>query len=71
MPGVASRIVFYEDESLQGRSMTADGPGEDFRRSGFNDRASSVVVTGGRWEACQDARYGALTGHPTVLRTPV
>lgn len=60
-----SRIVFYEDESFQGRSLTADAPVEDFRRTGFNDRASSVVVSGGRWEACQDARYG---GNCVVLR---
>jgi uncharacterized protein YcfJ len=64
-PGPVSRIVFYENESFQGRSMTADASVEDFRRSGFNDRASSVVVSGGRWEACQDVRYG---GACVVLR---
>lgn len=63
--GGIGRIVFYEDDDFQGRSMTADGPVEDFRSSGFNDRASSVVVSGGRWEACQDARYG---GACVVLR---
>jgi hypothetical protein len=25
---------------------------------GFNDRASSVIVRGGWWEACEDARFG-------------
>jgi uncharacterized protein YcfJ len=64
-PGATGGIVFYENDNFQGRSMTADGPVEDFRRSGFNDRASSVVVRGGRWEACQDARYG---GNCVVLR---
>jgi uncharacterized protein YcfJ len=64
-PGPVSRIVFYENEGFQGRSMTADGSVEDFRRSGFNDRASSVVVSGGRWEACQDIRFG---GACVVLR---
>jgi uncharacterized protein YcfJ len=64
-PDRVSRIVFYENESFQGRSMTADGSVEDFRRSGFNDRASSAVVSGGRWEACQDIRYG---GACVVLR---
>jgi uncharacterized protein YcfJ len=64
-PGPVSRIVFYENEGFQGRSVSADGPVEDFRRIGFNDRASSVVVSGGRWEACQDIRYG---GACVVLR---
>jgi uncharacterized protein YcfJ len=65
MPRPVNRIVFYENDNFQGRSITADGPVEDFSRSGFNDRASSVVVSGGRWEACQDARYG---GTCVVLR---
>jgi uncharacterized protein YcfJ len=64
-PAASSRVVFYENEGFQGRSMTADVPIEDFRRSGFNDRASSVVVSGGRWEACQDIRFG---GACVVLR---
>jgi uncharacterized protein YcfJ len=63
--GGASRIVFYENENFQGRSLVADGPVEDFRRDNFNDRASSAVVSGGRWEACQDNRYG---GTCVVLR---
>jgi uncharacterized protein YcfJ len=61
----AGRVVFYENDNFQGRSMTAEGPVDDFRRSGFNDRASSVVVSSGLWEACQDARYG---GACIVLR---
>ena len=63
--GGAGRIVIYENESFQGRSMTADNAVEDFRRSGLNDRASSAVVSGGRWEACEDARFG---GNCVVLR---
>ena len=63
--GAVSRIIIYENESFQGRSMTAENPVDDFRRSGLNDLASSVVVSGGRWEACQDTRYG---GDCVVLR---
>jgi uncharacterized protein YcfJ len=64
-PVADSRIVFYENEGFQGRTFTADAAVEDFRRFGFNDRASSVVVSGGRWEACQDTRFG---GPCVVLR---
>jgi uncharacterized protein YcfJ len=37
----------------------------DFTRSGFNDRASSVIVDGGRWEACEDTGF---RGRCVVLR---
>ncbi len=59
------QIIFYEYEGYQGRSVTADGPLRDFRGTGFNDRASSAVVQGGRWEVCADIAYG---GACVVLR---
>jgi uncharacterized protein YcfJ len=37
----------------------------DFRGSGFNDRASSAVVRGERWEVCEDVRY---SGRCVILR---
>ncbi len=60
-----SQVVFYEEKGFQGRSLTVDAPLDDFRRSRFNDAASSVVVTGERWEVCQDSRF---KGRCTVLR---
>ena len=64
-PVQASQIVFYEHEGFQGRTFTAETPVGDFRRSGFNDRASSAVVRGERWEVCQDVGY---SGRCVVLR---
>lgn len=60
-----SQVVFYENENYQGRSFTAQTQIEDFTRLGFNDRASSVVVLGDRWEVCNDVRFG---GRCVVLR---
>ncbi len=57
-PPVDSRVVFYENDGFQGRTFTTETDVDDFRRVGFNDRASSAVVTGERWEACQDQRFG-------------
>ena len=60
--------TFYEREDFQGRSFTAEQQVRNFERIGFNDRASSVVVTGGRgerWEVCEDARF---SGRCVVLR---
>ena len=36
----AAQVVFYEDESFQGRSFTARSPVRDLERSGFKERAS-------------------------------
>ena len=55
----AGQVVFYENEGFRGRSFTADTAMVDLSRSGFNDQASSAVVTAGRWEVCQDPRFGA------------
>lgn len=54
---LASQVTLYEGEGFQGRTFTADQPVEDFSRVGFNDRASSVVVLGQRWEVCVDSRF--------------
>jgi uncharacterized protein YcfJ len=66
VPAPATRqVVFYEDENFGGRSFTADQPIGDFSRFGFNDRASSAMVYGERWEACTDSQFG---GQCVVLR---
>jgi uncharacterized protein YcfJ len=54
---LTSQVIFYENEGFQGRTLTADQPIEDFSRSGFNDRASSAVVLGQRWEVCVDSAF--------------
>ena len=60
-----AQITFYENAGFRDRAFTANEHVEDFSRVGFNDRASSVVVDEGRWEACEDARFG---GHCVVLK---
>ena len=60
-----AQVVFYEHDGFQGRSFTADRPIRNFGSAGFNDRASSVVVQGNRWEACEDADF---RGRCVVLR---
>lgn len=61
----AAQITFYEHDGFRGRAYTVDSESRDFTRAGFNDRASSVVVDRGRWEVCEDARFG---GQCVVLR---
>lgn len=53
----AAQVIFYEGEGYGGRSFTTQGDVVDFGRFGFNNRASSVEVTGGWFEVCQGAGY--------------
>jgi uncharacterized protein YcfJ len=61
----AAQVTFYEREDFEGRSFTAEKEIRNLERYGFNDRASSVVVIGARWEVCEDVRFG---GQCVVLR---
>lgn len=60
-----AQITFYEGEGFRGRAFSTSRQVANFERYGFNDRAASVVVTRGRWEVCDDARFG---GRCVVLR---
>ena len=53
-----AQATFYENDNFGGRSFTADSSINNFRDYGFNDRASSVVVQGQRWQICDDAQFG-------------
>jgi uncharacterized protein YcfJ len=60
-----AQVTFYEREGFRGRAFTTTKRIDDFNRFGFNDRASSVVVTRGTWEVCEHQRFG---GSCVVLR---
>src|SRR5712671_1994333 len=65
MQATAAQITFYEGEGFRGRVFSTERPVANLSSVGFNDRASSVVVDSGRWEVCEDSRYG---GRCTLLR---
>ncbi len=65
VPQAIAQVTFYEQEGFGGRSFTANRPYDTFQGTGFNNRAMSVVVTEGRWEACEYPRFG---GRCIVLR---
>ncbi len=68
LPGTAPaavNITIYESERFQGRSYAATGQIPNLKRTGFNEQASSAVVSGERWEVCDNKRY---KGHCMVLR---
>lgn len=62
----AANITFYEHDGFKGRNFATSKEIRNFERAGFNDRASSVLVTGNeRWEVCENARF---EGRCIVLR---
>ncbi len=61
----AAQVTFFEHEDFQGRSFSTERQIGNFERSGFNDRASSVIVDRGRWQVCEHARF---QGQCVVLR---
>ncbi len=60
-----AQVTFYENDNYQGRTFTSDRSVADLRDNGFNDRASSLVVSSQRWEVCGDINFG---GRCVVLR---
>ncbi|MEO6080168.1 MAG: beta/gamma crystallin family protein [Steroidobacteraceae bacterium] len=60
-----AEITLYEGEDFRGRAFTTNRESSDFKRSGFNNRASSVIVDNGRWEVCEDPGF---RGRCVVLR---
>ena len=60
-----AEITFFENEGFSGQSFTTEERISNFVNYGFNDRASSAIVPGGRWEVCDDIRFD---GRCVVLR---
>ena len=53
----AGEMTLYSRPGFDGREVTLRDTTPDLVGLGFNDRASSVVVRGGRWEVCVDADF--------------
>ncbi|HSI49877.1 MAG TPA: beta/gamma crystallin-related protein [Ideonella sp.] len=61
-----AEVTFYQNDRFEGRSVSVQTRVDDLHRYGFNDRASSVDVRGGRWEVCEDSNF---RGRCVVLRS--
>jgi uncharacterized protein YcfJ len=61
----AAQATFYSRDGFHGQQFTVDGTLRNFERSGFNDKAESVIVNGGNWQVCSDANFN---GHCVVLQ---
>lgn len=61
----AAEITLFGREGFEGRSLSTTQPMRNLERADFNDRASSAIVRGGRYEVCEDRRF---EGRCVVLR---
>ncbi len=62
---VVPTAVFYEQEGFRGRSFTAQESLWNLDHQGLQQRAASVDVRAGRWDVCEDPRFG---GHCMQLQ---
>ncbi len=53
-----AQVTFYEHDNYQGRTFSTEREVQNLMDYGFNDRASSVVVTGRSWEVCDNSNFG-------------
>ncbi|MEO6566882.1 MAG: beta/gamma crystallin-related protein [Casimicrobiaceae bacterium] len=54
----SAQVTFSAQEGFRGQAFTTERPVTNLERFGFNDAASSAVVTRGRWEVCTDEGFG-------------
>lgn len=50
-------ITLFDDRGFSGLSFSARGEIRNLADVGFNDLASSIIVTGGRWQICTDRDF--------------
>ena len=62
---VVAQVTTYENEDFKGRTTNVRTQVRDLERTGSRKRASSIVVAGQRWQACDDTRFD---GNCMVLR---
>ena len=61
----SAQVTLYENSDFGGRTLSTQRAVRNLADRGFNDRASSAVVTRDRWEVCSDSNFG---GRCVVLR---
>jgi len=54
------RVELFDGAQLDGRSFALDTAIGNFAEYGYNDRAQSMIVRDGVWEACQNADYRGI-----------
>ena len=56
-PAPQGQVELYEFDGFNGRAFAINDATDHFPNN-FNDRASSMIIHSGNWEACENIRYG-------------
>jgi hypothetical protein len=66
-------LVLFQDQGFRGRSYSTQREIRNLADVGFNDMASSIRVTGGRWQVCTDKNFKGdcqiISGNASQLAT--
>ena len=54
---IAGEMTLFEYPDFGGRRVTVHGPVSNFDPTGFNDRATSMIIRDGYWEVCTNAYF--------------
>lgn len=53
----AAELTLFENDNFNGQRVVANDSIQNLGNSGFNDKASSVVIRDGTWQLCDDAYF--------------
>lgn len=53
----AQEITLFQNQNFSGPQFSASTSIQNLDHTGFNDRASSVIIRGGTWQLCADAFF--------------
>lgn len=56
-PARPAAVVLHENSGLRGRQLAVDSSQSRLDAQGFNDKASSLEITRGRWQLCEHADF--------------
>jgi len=52
-----AQVRMFSERGFNGQEFNVTGPMRNLDRTGFNDRAESMIVEHGRWQVCEDAYF--------------
>jgi hypothetical protein len=60
-----AQVRMFSERGFNGQEFNVTGPMRNLDRTGFNDKAESLIVQHGRWQVCEDAYF---RGHCVTLQ---
>jgi hypothetical protein len=52
-----AQVKMFSERGFNGHQFDVNGPMRNLDRTGFNDKAESLIVEHGRWQVCENAYF--------------